>query len=73
MNTEDTLDRLPTLMTVDELKHLMRVDRNTVYEAIARGQIPGVVRLGRTIRITRSTVVEWLRQGGGSRTERTTR
>ncbi len=54
---ESTLDRLPTFLTVDELAKLLRVNHNTAYEAIHRGEIPGVNRIGRKIRICRVTVV----------------
>jgi excisionase family DNA binding protein len=67
----DTLTRLPTFLTVDELASLMRVNRKTVYDAIARGEIPGVQSLGRVIRIHRRTVVDWLR--GEARVLRSTR
>ena len=40
---------------------------NNALDAIARGEIPGVVRIGRNIRICRETVVRWLRQGRGAR------
>ena len=56
-----TLSRLNTFITVDELAFLLRINRNTAYEAVARGDIPGVRRIGRKIRICRDTVVEWLR------------
>ncbi len=70
----DTLTGLPTFLTVDELAKLLRVNRNTAYEAIQRGEIPGVNRIGRKIRICRSTVVEWLRgQGRGARSSRRNR
>ena len=58
---EGTLERLPTFITVDELAVLLRVNRKTAYEAVANGTVPGVHRIGRTIRITRDTVVGWLR------------
>jgi excisionase family DNA binding protein len=38
---------LPELLRVEELAELLRVDRKTVYEAIAKGEIPGARRLGR--------------------------
>jgi excisionase family DNA binding protein len=60
----DTLSRLPTLMTVDELARLLRVNRKTAYDAVAKGEIPGARRVGRTIRITRDVVVGWLRGQG---------
>src|SRR5262249_52784351 len=46
-------------MTVDELAALLRVNRKTVYAAIEAGEIPGVKRLGRVIRLYRRTVLEW--------------
>ena len=55
-----TLTRLPTLLTVDELANLLRVNRNTLYEMVQRGEIPGVVHIGRTIRFVRDVVVEWM-------------
>ena len=60
----DTLNTLPTFLTVDELAKLLRVNRDTAYKAVADGQVPGVRHIGRTIRICRSTVVEWLRGKG---------
>jgi excisionase family DNA binding protein len=52
---------LPDVITADELASLLRVNRDTVYKAIADGQIPGVRKIGRTIRISRDAVIEWLR------------
>lgn len=58
---------LPDVLTVDELSGLLRVDRKSVYAMIARSEIPGVRRIGRTIRIAREAVLDWLRQGGVAR------
>ena len=67
----DTLSRLPTFITVDELAVLLRINRNTAYEAVQRGEVPGVTRIGRKIRVCRNTVVEWLRgKGRGARSNR---
>jgi excisionase family DNA binding protein len=54
-------------MTVDELAALLRVNRKSVYEAIARGEIPGIRRIGRTVRASREAVLAWLREGRVSR------
>ena len=51
---------LPAVLTVDEAAELLRVDRKTVYESIRRGELPGVVRLGRSIRIGRGALLEFL-------------
>ncbi len=57
-------EQLPPIMTVDELAFLLRVNRKTVYEAIAAKEIPGVCRVGKTIRVSRDVVVSWLRGEG---------
>jgi excisionase family DNA binding protein len=56
---------LPPVLTVDEAAQLLRVNRKTLYEAVRLGHVPGVVRLGRSIRIGRDALLGWL-QGNGS-------
>lgn len=56
-------DDMPAVLTVDELAALLRVDRKTVYAAIARGEIPGVRRIGSLLRVSRDRVLAWLSQG----------
>ena len=56
-------DELPPIITVDELADLLRVERKTAYAAVTRGEIPGVRRLGRCIRISRDAVMRWLDAG----------
>src|SRR5207244_11668017 len=36
-----SLRRLPSVLTVEELADLLRVNRKTLYDALARGDIPG--------------------------------
>lgn len=54
------------LLTVDEAASFLRVNRKTLYEAIQHNEVPGVVRLGRVIRIGRSALFAWVRSGTGS-------
>jgi len=54
------------ILTVDELAALLRLDRKTVYSMVKRGEIPGVRRFGRAVRIHRETVLRWLADGLGS-------
>lgn len=58
-------DAAPAVLTVDELAALLRVERKTAYAAIARGEIPGVRRIGGVIRVSRDAVLAWLAQGQG--------
>jgi excisionase family DNA binding protein len=56
---------IPTVMTVDELAQVMRLDKKTIYEQIAAGTLPGVRRCGRSLRIHRDTIMRWLAGNGG--------
>jgi excisionase family DNA binding protein len=49
----------------------MRVNRKTLYEALNAGEVPGVIRVGRTVRLCRDAVLEWVR--GDSRDARSSR
>ncbi len=55
----------PPVLTVDELAALLRTNRKTIYESVRLGKIPGVRRMGRSIRIHRDTVLRWLAEGQG--------
>lgn len=61
-------NELPPILTVEELAKLLRLNRKTAYAAVARGEIPGARRVGRTVRICRDTVLDWL--GGHVRVSR---
>ena len=60
---DDTWTKMHSIITVDELARAMRVDRKTIYEMVHRGEIPGVVYVGRNIRFVRDVVLEWLCSG----------
>ena len=51
--------------TVGEAARLLRVNRKTLYEAVRAGEVPGVVRVGRSIRIGREALLRWM-EGNGS-------
>jgi excisionase family DNA binding protein len=58
MSTRD--DDIATY-TADELAELLGVNRKTIYEAAARGDIPHR-RLGRRLIFEKGSVLAWLRQ-----------
>ena len=60
MSEQPSSPGLPSIMTVDELASLLRVNRKTAYDAIGEGRIPGARRVGRAIRISRDAVLQWL-------------
>ena len=61
------LDTLPDVLTVPEVASMLRISRGAAYEAARRGKIPGVRRVGRSIRVSKRAVVDWLGQGRVSR------
>lgn len=58
-------ENLPLVLTVDEAAAILRVNRKTFYEVIRMQNIPGIIRLGRSIRVSREALLEWVRGKGG--------
>jgi excisionase family DNA binding protein len=52
---------LPDVLTIEEAAALLRVNHKTLRDAIHRNEVPGVVRLGRVIRLSRTALIEWFR------------
>jgi excisionase family DNA binding protein len=63
VHLHEELEPPPSVLTVDELAALLRVNRKTVYDALSRREIPGARRIGATYRIHRDAVLEWLASG----------
>lgn len=55
----DRLARMPDVLTVKEVAPILRVGRNQLYAAVARGEL-AAIRIGRTIRIPKSVVLDLL-------------
>jgi len=55
----DPLARLPEMLTVKEVAAILRVGRNQLYEAVARGDVRAI-RIGRTIRIPKTALLDLL-------------
>jgi excisionase family DNA binding protein len=78
MSDSDVLDDAPTdlwvrrtspprsdVLTADEVASILRVDRKTVYDAAARGEIPHR-RLGKRLVFSRAALLDWLACKGPS-------
>lgn len=48
------------VMGVPELAAILNVNIKTIYAGIHAGEIPGVLRIGRTVRLSRDKVERWL-------------
>jgi len=51
---------LPVLITVPVLSELITVKKSWIYDAVARGEIPGVLRLGHQLRFRTEAILRWL-------------
>jgi excisionase family DNA binding protein len=58
-SSTSALATLPEVLTVREAAVILRVGRNQLYQAIARGQL-GAVRIGRSIRIPKQALLDLL-------------
>jgi excisionase family DNA binding protein len=59
----NTMATLPEVLTAREAAAILRVGRNQLYQAVARGQL-GAVRIGRSIRIPRQALLALLASTG---------
>ena len=53
-------ESFPQLLTPVEVADLLRTSRKATYSMIARGQLPGVIRIGRRVLIRRDDLLGWL-------------
>ena len=54
------MDSNHNYLTVPEVARLLRINRGRAYEMANDGTLPGVIRLGRTIRVDRIRLLEGL-------------
>jgi len=55
-----SVDSLPRLLTPCETATFLRITQKAIYSMIERGQLPGVRRIGRRIRIDSRVLLHWL-------------
>jgi excisionase family DNA binding protein len=64
MRGKDEIVEQPRFLTVPEAARLLRINRGKAYEMAAGGTLPGVIRLGRTIRVDRERLIAGLTEDG---------
>ena len=60
------LHDLPSLLTVDEVAVLLRTSSKSVYAMVERGQLPGLIRVGRRLLFRRDDLLRWLGESRAS-------
>lgn len=58
----DDREPLPELLTVEDVAQLLRTTARAIYSQVARGQLPGVIRVGRRVLFDRKDLLQWLRE-----------
>jgi excisionase family DNA binding protein len=53
---------LPRLLTTADVAALLRTSRKAIYALVERGQLPGIIRLGRRVLVREDALLDWLRQ-----------
>jgi excisionase family DNA binding protein len=53
-------ERQGRMVRLDDLPEVLEASRASIYRAAARGEIPGVVSLGRLRRVNPAAVLAWL-------------
>ena len=48
------------LLTVSEVAQLLRTTRSGIYQMVARGQLPGIIRIGRRLLFRRADLMDWI-------------
>jgi excisionase family DNA binding protein len=66
LNETTTQSALPILMTATEVADLLRTSPKAIYTMVERGQLDGVVRIGRRMLVRRDELVDWLRKKSAS-------
>lgn len=57
---------LPQLHAVADVADLLRTSRKAIYAMVERGQIPGVLRIGRRLLFRRDALLGWLSEKSGT-------
>lgn len=52
---------LPDLLNVHEARQALRLGKNKILELLAEGEIEGAFKIGRTWRIPKSSIINYIR------------
>lgn len=55
----------PELLTIEEAAQLLRIGRSRAYSMAASGDMPGLVRVGRSLRVVRRRLLSWIYEQAG--------
>lgn len=50
----------PLTLTIEETARLLGIGRTKAFEMARRGELPGVIRFGRCVRVSKPVLLRWL-------------
>jgi excisionase family DNA binding protein len=62
MSTSPRHSHIPALVKPSEVADVLRTTTKAVYAMVERGQLPGVVRIGRRVLVREDALLHWLGQ-----------
>ena len=68
MQETNDMQGQPLLVRAEEVAELLDVSRSKVFAMMASGELPGVVRIGRSVRVSRASLERWVRERSGDET-----
>ena len=60
MDKTERREALPLLLRPAEAAQSLGISRSKFYDLLARGELPGAVRVGASIRISRRALEQWI-------------
>lgn len=54
---------VPELLSIEQTAQLLKIGRSRAYSMAAAGQLPGVIRIGRSLRVSRERLAAWIEEG----------
>lgn len=60
------MDDEPELISIPDCARLLSIGRSRAYQLAASGDLPGVMRLGRSLRVHKRRLREWLESQSAS-------
>jgi excisionase family DNA binding protein len=61
-----TQDRIePALLSIEEAARLLNIGRTRAYEMAAAGTMPGVLHIGKSVRVSRKRLESWIDEQAG--------
>jgi excisionase family DNA binding protein len=54
------LDEEPLLVSIEAAGRMLGIGRTRAYEMASAGTLPGVIRIGRSVKVSRKALVGWV-------------